>query len=966
MAKELSQEEVLDFLCQAGGKVANASLLAHFKHFLRDPQAPAEQLHKRRERFKRYVNSVAVVKPEGAVKYVVLRSRYRDLLGEDLSQPPAPLQPDHQEEDQVPSVPHPAQVRDGRACGQLGTSAQVPHQQGAVLISDVEAVSSKEVSSHPEPSRWTSPAPTHGSTSSCPTSSSASNTPSPKNNGHLLHRSPSIEHETSPSINRPSAHHLQPANTYLSNSKTSSPAINTSSPQNNVTFLHSSPSTDYKTSPSVIRASPHHSQPADIYLSTSKTSLSENNGSSLHSSPSMEYKTSPTVIRASPHHPQPADTYLSMSKTSSSENNGTSLHRSSSIENITSPVIRASANQQQPVNTYLSTSKTSSPSNKSNLSSNQPYNNRPSLDGSLDIPEIPSQVPGEHLKTSPVGQRKTKSTNPAFVNATSRDKEVQKHGCYACTEPQSSNFHLNGTFPPGEHKDYADPVQDDQQMLTLYNQLPPSPPSSRYIDSPRPSPSLQFPHGSSITSADVQLEDYQSASRSPSPPLPLYDIHDMWMSKMPVFKSIRCQLSLQDMEDFVDQESCGSEGSDSGEGADCDTEHNLDEDPSSDSNNDKYVHYIEQKCETTRRCPPGRRFLSINEQYDKFKSSAPNNVKDTLAECGVESAEPILMKTEYSKSPYTTKSFLTDQAPILFALAGNPPRHKMSARMREVMSSSDDELIERDYKKRRRPSRTKRPSNIVLAAPQPDVDLLLTVKPVSSNCFMTYDIQDQKSLHAQYEPKVKTDSVFKKTFSYKPSPVVPLDSMEHDWIIKSAMGSWLHVYGLFMEDPSLALRKDFISGFTAFHWFAKHGVTDMFHKFMAGAKKAGIHLDANVKSNGGYTPLHIAAIHGNHKVAAMLVEKLNVDVRLRDNSGKRAWQYLSCNTSGEVWQLLGAPKGKTIFASRALNITSSTSAQNKSSQINRKTSLAAFLKPQHQKWKASNHPVLREREIYSD
>ncbi|XP_073493199.1 ankyrin repeat domain-containing protein SOWAHB [Phyllobates terribilis] len=886
MAKELSQEEVLDFLCQAGGKVANASLLAHFKRFLRDPQAPAEQLHKRRERFKRYVNSVAVVKPEGAVKYVVLRSRYRDLLGEDLSRPPAPLKPEHQEEDEVPAVPHGAQVRDGSACGHQGKSAQVPHQQGAVLISDVEgntweAASYKEVSSHHERSQWTSPAPTQESTSSCPTSLPASNTPSPQNNGHSLHRSPSMEYKTSPPVLRASAHHPQPANTCLSISKTSSPASNTSSPKNNGTFLHRSPS--------------------------------------------MEYKSSPPVTRASPHHPQTVNTYLTSS----------------------------------------SASKDSSPSNKSNSSSNHPYHNQSSQPGSLDIPEIPSQVPGGHVKASPVGQRKTKSTNPAFVNATSRDQDRQRHGCYACTEPKSSNFHLNGTFPPGEHEDYKDPVQDDQQMLTLYNELPPSPPSSRYIDSPHPSPSLLSPHGSSITPPDVHLED-QSASRSPSPPLPLYDIHEMWMSKMPVFKSIRCQLSLQDMEDFVDQESCGSEGSDSGEGADCDTEHNIDEDPSSDSNNDRYVQYIEQKCETTRRCPPGRRFLSINEQYDKLKSGAPINVKDTLTECGVQSAEPMLTDTMYSKSPYTTKSFLTDQAPILFALAGNPPRHKMSARMREVMSSSDDELIERDYKKRRRPSRTKRPPNIVLAAPQPDVDLLLTVKPVSSNHFITYDIQDQKSLHAQYEPEVNTDFVFKKTFGYKSSTVFPLDSMEHHWIIKLAMGSWLHVYGLFMEDPSLALRKDFISGFTAFHWFAKHGAADMFHKFVAGAKKAGIHLDANVKSNGGYTPLHIAAIHGHHKVAAILVEKLNVDVRMRDNSGKRAWQYLSCNTSGEVWQLLGAPKGKTIFASRALNIISSTSTQNKSSQINRKTSLAAFMKPQHQKWKASNQPVVREREIYSD
>lgn len=427
---------------------------------------------------------------------------------------------------------------------------------------------------------------------------------------------------------------------------------------------------------------------------------------------------------------------------------------------------------------------------------------------------------------------------------------------------------------------------------------------------------------------------------------------------MPVFKSIRCQLSLQDMEDFVDQESCGSEGSDSGEGGDCDTEHKDEEDISSDSNNEKYAQYIEDKCENTRRCPPNRKFLSIIEQYSKLQTGDLLGAKDTLVEREPESSIP----AESSKSPYVAKSFLTDQAPILFELARHPPKHRASSRFQELMSSSDDELIDRDFRRRRRPSRTKRPPDIVLVPPQPDVDFLLTTKPVTYNKFIV-KLADQKDNQAQYVPKANVDFLLKKSFNYK-SSTVPLEPAEHDWIVKSASGSWLQVYGLFNQDPQLALRRDFISGYTALHWFAKHGAIEMFYKFVAGAKKAGVELDFNTKSNGGYTPLHIAAIHGHQKVAAMLVEKLKVNVKLRDNSGKRAWQYLNCNTSGEVWQLLGAPKGKTIFASRTLNITSHLNMQNKSSQINRKASLAAFLKPQHQKWKANNQPVLRE--IYSD
>lgn len=55
MARELSQEALLDFLCQAGGRVTNAALLNHFKSFLRDPDAPPSQHQRRRELFKGFV-----------------------------------------------------------------------------------------------------------------------------------------------------------------------------------------------------------------------------------------------------------------------------------------------------------------------------------------------------------------------------------------------------------------------------------------------------------------------------------------------------------------------------------------------------------------------------------------------------------------------------------------------------------------------------------------------------------------------------------------------------------------------------------------------------------------------------------------------------------------------------------------------------------------------------------------------
>ncbi|KAM8939822.1 ankyrin repeat domain-containing protein SOWAHB isoform 2-T2 [Pelodytes ibericus] len=806
MAKDLSQEEVLDFLCQGGGKVLNASLLGHFKSFLRDPQAPAAQLLKHRERFKRYVNSVAVVKQEGAVKYVVLRSRYRDLLGEDL-RPPAPpnlsFQDERAEDNQIGSTAVCSQQCPGP---QVGDSQS--RQPGDWQIQDNEK--------QPE---WTMH--TAGTF------------------GHLQ------QDKREPRTNHSETRELGAVN-----------GKSRDAPSPRTHYSHPS-SSDLTPSPPIrSRASRHNSPPPSVAPSPKNSSLNSISASST-----------------------------------------------------------------------------------------------------TDIPKRPSQLTSGSWSDPPEVQSRT--ANIAFVSVTCRDLQEQRQGCISCSELNPPNPQLKSRFAHEEHSDY---VYKDQPSDSLYLELPASLSHSRYRDSHHPSPSLLLPHESGITPPDVLLADYQPTSASPSPPMLDNDMHGMWMLQMPIFKSIRCQLSLQDLEDFVDQESCGSEGSDSGEGGDCDTEHKDDEEISSDSNNEKYSNYNEHKSESSR-CPPNKKFLSIIEQYNKPQS-------DTLAITDItgEGNMGSRIRHDVGKSPYTAKSFLTDQAPVLFELAVNPPKHRIRSHLQETMSSSDDELIDRDYHKRRRPSRAKKLPNFPVVTTSPDIDRLLTAKPVTSNSFIvnTYlPLDNQKSVETSYVPTAKTNFEFRKVNNFK-SYTVPLDPMEHDWIVKSAAGSWLQVYGLFNKDPNLALQKDFVSGYTVLHWFAKYGSLEMFQKFVTGAQKAGIELDMNIKTNCGYTPLHIAAIHGHHKVATMLVEKLKVNVRLRDNSGKRAWQYLSCTTSGEVWQLLGAPRGKTIFPSRALPVIHNLNTHNGSSQLSRKTTMASFLKPQHQKWKANNPSGLRDREIYSD
>lgn len=76
MATELTQEAVLKFLCSKNGRVKNSDLLDYFKRFLREDENRTEN----RELFKRFVNSVAVVKREEGVSFVLLRKKYTDLV----------------------------------------------------------------------------------------------------------------------------------------------------------------------------------------------------------------------------------------------------------------------------------------------------------------------------------------------------------------------------------------------------------------------------------------------------------------------------------------------------------------------------------------------------------------------------------------------------------------------------------------------------------------------------------------------------------------------------------------------------------------------------------------------------------------------------------------------------------------------------------------------------------------------
>lgn len=132
--------------------------------------------------------------------------------------------------------------------------------------------------------------------------------------------------------------------------------------------------------------------------------------------------------------------------------------------------------------------------------------------------------------------------------------------------------------------------------------------------------------------------------------------------------------------------------------------------------------------------------------------------------------------------------------------------------------------------------------------------------------------------------------------------------------------------------------------------------------FRYGVQKTGLTFNVNARSLCGYTPLHIAAIHGNKNIMRLLIKNFSADVNLRDIAGKKPWQYLSCTMMPDIFQLLGAPARAALEGVGRLDhqqqqqhrrlrhhLSTASSGQRPSiipgtHKVKRSTSLAAFLK----------------------
>lgn len=101
-------------------------------------------------------------------------------------------------------------------------------------------------------------------------------------------------------------------------------------------------------------------------------------------------------------------------------------------------------------------------------------------------------------------------------------------------------------------------------------------------------------------------------------------------------------------------------------------------------------------------------------------------------------------------------------------------------------------------------------------------------------------------------------------------PRVQMEPIERDWLRCAALGNATTLYLLLEQDPTLVCRK------TALHWAAKQGRVETVDMM---ARRG-----ADINQRAGYTPLHLASIHGHEQVLQLLINNYSKLI-LRGYSG---------------------------------------------------------------------------------
>ena len=96
-----------------------------------------------------------------------------------------------------------------------------------------------------------------------------------------------------------------------------------------------------------------------------------------------------------------------------------------------------------------------------------------------------------------------------------------------------------------------------------------------------------------------------------------------------------------------------------------------------------------------------------------------------------------------------------------------------------------------------------------------------------------------------------------------------------NWLLRSARNDSEKMREILRDQPSVATEKDPYSGYTALHWAAKHGNTDIIRSLI---RVYGVNV--NEKTHGGYTALHLASKYCRKDTCKVLVSDLGANINI--------------------------------------------------------------------------------------
>ncbi|XP_028409910.1 ankyrin repeat domain-containing protein 11-like isoform X2 [Dendronephthya gigantea] len=134
------------------------------------------------------------------------------------------------------------------------------------------------------------------------------------------------------------------------------------------------------------------------------------------------------------------------------------------------------------------------------------------------------------------------------------------------------------------------------------------------------------------------------------------------------------------------------------------------------------------------------------------------------------------------------------------------------------------------------------------------------------------------------------------------SPSHVLSPFEKSWMMSAMTGNKSEIICQMEEDPSIVNFRDFLMGYTALHWAVKHGDEDLVRLLARGG------TDVDAKSNGGFTPLHLASMSGKVNIINILIDECHANFHIRDHSGRKAKDVVKKGSSQKIKLKLTEPK----------------------------------------------------------